>query len=1093
MKNKKLLLSLLALTVLASCGNTIGGLKKGDDILNGKVIENNFEKGEEEVEVNNLVQSNIGEVQFDSEEVLRHYSAGVLVTINEQGYVGFYSLLHQKQIVANQFESKWLNYSVQDDNNVGYFISVIYEGTQTFYDSFGNVVYSGDEQEDVDIVTAVYNDSVYLTIEKYIDNNSRPEYSYFKYNEDGTIKKIDNISDDVLANLPNNQEENKFPFGSQYNEMFSLEEFGLKGYVSMADQIMTLYNEDKEMIKTFIMPENTTGAAVITDKIYYQVISEVPEDSKEYDLYVQASGSISKGLKYNIDTYSINLENGKEKEEDLEFIILDSRPYKGETEEETYSIMTMQLINKDKTLGEIVSYLIDSKGVLHDQVNGLYIDDFIKVGENFLNEETGILYDAEFKQIAFLADIDPEYDEKSGYILGKLDGKYGILDSNAKVVLEFEADEIVSEIVDNKVISLRDSVYYRHDLISGNEEILGINFVSIDNGAYITYDNEFYYFHSASEVLHKLPLDNLISFNYQTYHYTLNNASYILIDYSYKTTVEEFDENLQDYVEKDVYTNHYVTLDINKLPNADSLTTIGVENKTEINYPDTVENAISLELGEGFVHGYQQGRTYMEYTPSVAGYYTFTMDEECYFYAINSSGSYVSSQTEINNETGLAETTYKLDAGETYLFAVSGDYYPMGLSKYEYTFELELGDDDAYPLIFADNNKEVLTDKFGEAYVEFTPEYDGEYLVNLEDGYIVIDNETYYSTDTLYVEKGQKLEVKYYSSNTDSAKKKIDFVCGSTNQEDGKSLFTAVEISSDPENPTAINHSNEYGNYYKYVNESTKEQAVILSANSTSYYSSNYTLYNNELEEIESGSLYYDGKLFTLVKPNETVYLELETGDTATTILANLTPVSDETVNENTQYEVSENKLFKLSTSSYDKLVSLSYLSPLSTNVILFNSDGEFVEYINGSSGTTDAIILDGSETLYVYVEGVEGNTISFDITEVPVSSLYISDANDYLSTNILNSDNYQWYQFTNNSTETELVKFTVANDQTVSNAYLSIYQDGEINGRHNLYYYDEYFFTYEVRPGESIYILIENENTYSYTFYYTIKAEIAV
>ena len=146
-----------------------------------------------------------------------------------------------------------------------------------------------------------------------------------------------------------NQEENKFPFGSQYNEMFSLEEFGLKGYVSMADQIMTLYNEDKEMIKTFIMPENTTGAAVITDKIYYQVISEVPEDSKEYDLYVQASGSISKGLKYNIDTYSINLENGKEKEEDLEFIILDSRPYKGETEEETYSIMTMQLINKDKT------------------------------------------------------------------------------------------------------------------------------------------------------------------------------------------------------------------------------------------------------------------------------------------------------------------------------------------------------------------------------------------------------------------------------------------------------------------------------------------------------------------------------------------------------------------------------------------------------------------------------------------------------------------------------------------------------------------------------------------------------------------------
>ena len=84
MKNKELLLSLLALTVLTSCGNTIGGLKKGDDILNGTIIENNFEEVEEKEEINTLVQSKLGEVSFDSEEILRYYSCGVIATINKE-------------------------------------------------------------------------------------------------------------------------------------------------------------------------------------------------------------------------------------------------------------------------------------------------------------------------------------------------------------------------------------------------------------------------------------------------------------------------------------------------------------------------------------------------------------------------------------------------------------------------------------------------------------------------------------------------------------------------------------------------------------------------------------------------------------------------------------------------------------------------------------------------------------------------------------------------------------------------------------------------------------------------------------------------
>ena len=1092
MKNKKLLLSLLALTVLTSCGNTIGGLKKGDDILNGTIIENNFEEVEEKEEINTLVQSKLGEVSFDSEEILRYYSCGVIATINKEGYVGFYSLLHQKQIIANQFEERWVKYNVIEDGHVGFFISIDYEGKRVVYDSIGNQVLSCDEREEYTYQTEVFNDVVYLTVTHTLESDLNPENTFYKYVENGTLQQIESISDDVLENVVEDEEENEFPFGSQYNEMQPLEEYGLEGFVSTADNILTLYNANKEVINTYILPSNTMGYAVITNKLYYQVITSLPEDAKKYDLYYSAENNFySKGQKYKISTYSINLENGKEKEEDLDFVIIDAEPYKGATDGEKYSIITMQLITKEKAFGDTVAYLIDSKGVLHDQVNGVYVRDFIKVGENYLNEETGILYDSQLNEIAYLSNIDPKYNEKANYIIGRLDGKYGILDTSAKVVLEFSAEEIVSEIVDNKVITRRGDVYYRNDLISGQEEVLGINFQSLGNGAYVTFDEYNYYFHNAASLLHTVSLENLDGFSYNHVQATLNNASYYVLIAQYKSTVTVFDEESNEYVEEDVYTNKYITLDINRLPSDSSLTTIGTEKTSEINYADEASNALELNLGEGFIHGYKQNIEYYEFTPEVSGYYTFTTDSLIDLYVTGKNGSVNKTENE-NSELGITETTVALNAGDTYTFYASHYYYPAEYTAYPYNFELELGDDNNFPLIYAANNNEVLTNLLGEAHILFQPEYDAKYTVQIEDGSIYLNGNYYYNGDEIYLQKGQSLSIRYASSNSEVAKKKIDFIVDPANQDPSMSLFTATEISIDSENPTAINHSNAYGNYYKYVNKSTKEQVVVLSADSTSYYSSNYVLYNNELEQIESGYFDYDSKLYAVVKPNEAVYLELETGDTATALLANFTLVSSETIEENTQYDINETKAFKLPVSSYTGLATLSYSSSLSTNVILFNSDGEVVDSFNGSSGITDVIFLDGEENYYAFITGSEGNVVSFNINEVSVSSLYLFNEDDYLATNTLNSGYEQWYQYTNTSTETEIVKFTIENDGTVSNAYLSIYDDGQSGGRHNLYYYEEYFDTYEVKPGESIYILIENENYYSYTFYYTIKAEIS-
>lgn len=1086
MKNKKLLLSLLALTVLTSCGNTIGGLKKGDDILNGTIIDNNFEEVEEEVEVNTLVQSNLGEVSFKQEEILYHYSCGVVVTINEQGYVGFYSLLHQKQIIANQYEEKWVKYQVRSNNETGFFIIVQYEGIVTYYDSVGNVIYTGNEKNEVNYSTEFINETVYLTLE--VVDEEGAETIYYKYLETGKLQKVENITDDVLANLPV-VEETEFPFGSQYNEMYPLEEFGLKGYVSIADDLMIIYNENKEYIATVTVPSNAKNMGVITNKFYYQVINALPEDSKDYDFYY---GEISyKGLsvKCSLDTYSINLETGKVKEEDVEFIIVESSPYKGETDGQNYSILTMQLINKDKTLGEVVSYLIDSKGVLHDRVDGIEIHDFVKVGSNYLNEDTGILYDSSLKEIAYIGSIYPEYDEKSGYIEGWLDDKYGILDTNGKVVLEFSADEKVSEIVDNKVITYRDGIYYRNDLLTGEEETLGVFFEKIGNGLFVVQEADAYKFHNAAGLLKSVKTENMSYFNYNFISTEINNAQYIILETEYTTTEEVFDEDLQDYVEKDIIEKVYTTLDINQLP---SLTTIGADKITEIAYGEDEDNPLELKLGDNTLHAGYRLFGYYSFTPEVDGYYTFISDSEVRLDVTQKDLGYQTVTEEVDAENDLTYHTVLLYKDFEYIFAVSPYYWPQDVTLYDYSFELEQGDNSSYPLIYGTNNNEVIINEYGYAYIKFIPEYDGNYTVDVEDGYVMMNGYSYYDGDTVYLEKDVELDVEYYSSTDTSKVKKIDFIVDSSKQDVSMSLFTASELSTDSENMTTVNYTNEFGNYFKYTNTSTVDQFVTLAGTASAYHSTKYNVYDSELNEVDSGTnfaFYYSDTIEVIVKAGQTVYFEL-TSDTSATdyIYISTLDAQADLLLENTTYEITTPTLFKVEVNSPSKLAQFTYSSSSSVEVKLYDENGKVVDTFYSSTGETNEFLVDGTKTYYVYVEPSSTVEISFDLISSSTSNLYLYIEGLTLAENYLSTDDGKWYAYTNISTENQVVRFEVIATNSYSSRYVKVINTDGYFGSYSLY--SSFYNAYYIKPGETVYIKVENSNS-NYELYYTIKAKL--
>ena len=132
----------------------------------------------------------------------------------------------------------------------------------------------------------------------------------------------------------------------------------------------------------------------------------------------------------------------------------------------------MTPINEDKTLSYRRTYIIDQDFILHDDVTGKAIGNFVIVENNYYNESTNILYNSSFEEIAYIGDINPSIVEGK-YFFGKLDGYYGILDSSARVCAEFIYDGFVTDIKDNCIVGIRNNNYYRINLYNGTETLIG--------------------------------------------------------------------------------------------------------------------------------------------------------------------------------------------------------------------------------------------------------------------------------------------------------------------------------------------------------------------------------------------------------------------------------------------------------------------------------------------------------------------------------------------------------------------------------------------------------------------------------------------
>lgn len=975
MKFKKVvLLFLLSLVcvVFVGCREKLGGFKTGnkinvDDIINVESVNNK--------EQNLDVTGKIGEVTFSSDEIYSDIFAGsgLLVIKNEYGYIGFYSLIFNKYIIEPQYVPEWTDYILRSDNYLKFFLEIKYEGSINIYDSIGNNVYSGDDSDYLNINLSTYyrNGKLLLNV---TNNNNEFDKNLYIYDNEYKIS--------LYKDYNENQEDNtKYPLGDKYTDCIELSDYGLKGYVGKYRNLYTIFDEEYNAKFSYELPENSKGY-FIGNKLYYQVSYNLPDDTDEYDIFCE-------GEKYSIKSYSINLETGKEVEEELYCIIEDTWPYL-DKDNNPYSIVLLSEINEFRTLESEKYYLFNKKGQIVSEINNIDLDSLVKIGENYYDKYTKILYDSELKEIAYLNSSSPVIIDNQ-YFLTNIDGKYGILDSNAKVVVEHKYDLIYDNIVNDYIICKKGETYYRVRLNSTYEEELSNGLQRVNLNLFKYYDNGYVKYETVDGMKY-----------YEAYSYSSNLNEYNVCygmtnDKGYIIISDKYDES---YVT-------YTILYINKFEN--DITSIGNEKNEEIQYGESKKDSIDINVNEeNKLHFKNSNTLYYNYTPSESAYYSIS---DCGLVDIDIHNEY--------NE--LIDCYYDYDlSAYTFIMFEDVKYYVVFSNKYygeEYaTFDFAKVTDSKYPLICV-NNKELYIDNHsGITNISFYSDIDSMYKISLNnDCYIYYNDKYYYNDDLIYFKGKGNYEFSLYGEYSSEQNIVLKLSIDKTSVDyKGTSVYNPIKIENVDYSYSIDNEK--YDMYYKFTNNDSYPVVVNFNINQN-YGNDNikYTIYDNSYSVMNNNTV--SGSSNTtdsfIVPTNKSIYIEFDQNNLNSNAHFSIIKKS-----VSLDYYNSGTKSFNTTYIAYLENVSRGY-GVLDWNISryckfkIFDADGKLV-YNDSYTDSGSLTYNFSSYSYYVLIESSYSGNVSFNFDTI--ETLYNYD-NQYISSGssklyYINLNDYKYYGY---------------------------------------------------------------------------------
>ena len=436
--------------LLPGCKNNKNKNKKGD-VINNLVLQANVQAKRKNIYSDFTMKDALSFVDFDLVSSLT-YENGFIKILDTQGEWNFISPIAEQPIASAL--SNTVTTETYKSKHAGGYLRITDSDKTTIKDALGNTLIENSEQEFVTIsVTDATNpkqpDLCYAQID-IVKADSSKSTKYFVYDEKGQVKSVATIDSDI---------NDDYGQGSTISGLSptSLDDYGHKGYKRFKNSsrfIIFDNNNPANEIASFTDP-NADAEFFAGDYFIYQNSIKLDDNNNNYD-YINASGE-----RYALETYKINYLTAKSEAIKVNYVISTTKPISPLFDEKSvynYVYTDVRTISDKKMLSSTVeTFIIDSAGALHDNVTGIDLGKFERIGKNFYNTDSKTIYDGNLNEISILSNMKPRLINNADVIICNVEGNYGAINSEGKVVIPFKYDQIVSDYLsNNRLLALAD-------------------------------------------------------------------------------------------------------------------------------------------------------------------------------------------------------------------------------------------------------------------------------------------------------------------------------------------------------------------------------------------------------------------------------------------------------------------------------------------------------------------------------------------------------------------------------------------------------------------------------------------------------------
>ncbi len=437
MKKKFLLIPFITLIALPGCKPNTNGNKKGDVVSNAVLKANTKEIKKSIFSDFSLQEGFTSDITKESVAV----SNGFIVIYNGEK-ISFYSTLKNQNIAEI---STLDSYKTYPSNVAGGYLAYVTPDGVSVIDALGNKLIEKSKRTytTLTITSGINQKDIYYCDVKFDETSY-----YYHYDKDGkaTVHST-NMGDDYGS-------------GStvQGLDYVLLDDFGHPGYQRIKNSSRYIVFDAKgNEISSFTDPK-ADASFFVGDYLIYQNSVKLDENNNNYD-FISESGE-----RYSLETYRINYLNAKKEAITVNYLLEtgenDIHSFRNAKGIYTYSYANLKTISDKKILSNTLeTYIIDSAGALHDNVTGINLGAFERLGDNYYNTDSKTIYDGNLNELSILTHMNPRKVDNADMIICSLEGKCGAVNQKGKVVLPFEYDLIYADYIsNNKALVVDDGV-----------------------------------------------------------------------------------------------------------------------------------------------------------------------------------------------------------------------------------------------------------------------------------------------------------------------------------------------------------------------------------------------------------------------------------------------------------------------------------------------------------------------------------------------------------------------------------------------------------------------------------------------------------